>query len=210
MLSFSFISNHIRVPQTLAWDLLVHPDRLDLWLARDGVDQIHQLPILSEDPLLNPRHSARRKSSLGDPSLITSDIMGSAQIDKFKNYLVLGQCVSTESSSCLNFGPISGRLQEGDAKFKIDRGRLEGGGGVDAHCVPSQVLVCCSRIERAGNLRRTRFSEVNVAPGVDKPGRLIIRLLYGFASDSVLTNPTKISTNNQTAMLSTQELTMWS
>ena len=150
----------------LAWDLFVHPDRLDLWLAGDGVDQIHQLPILSEDPLLNPRHSARRKSSLGDTSLISSDIMGSAQIDKFKNHLVLGQCVPTERSSCLNFGPISGRLQEGDAKFKINRGRLEGGRGVDAHGVSSQVLVCCRRIERAGNLRKTRLSEVNLTPSL--------------------------------------------
>ena len=90
--------------------------------------------------------------------------MGSAQIDKFDNHLVLGQCVPTESSSCLNFGPISGRLQEGYAKFKIDRGRLEGGRGVDAHGVSSQVLVCCRRIERAGNLRQTRLSEVNAAP----------------------------------------------
>ena len=69
-------------------------------------------------------------------------------------YLVLGQRIATESGGCLNFGSISGRLKKWDAKLKINGGRLEGGGGVDAHCVPSQVLVGRRRIERAGNLRQ--------------------------------------------------------
>ena len=69
-------------------------------------------------------------------------------------YLVLGQRITTESGGCLNFGSISGRLKKWDAKLKINGGRLEGGRGVDAHCVPSQVLVGRRRIERAGNLRQ--------------------------------------------------------
>ena len=71
------------------------------------------------------------------------------------NNLVLGQRVPTESSRCLNFGSISGRLREGDAKLEINRGRLEGGGGVDAHGVTAQVLVRSRRVERACNLRQT-------------------------------------------------------
>ena len=36
----------------------------------------------------------------------------------------------------------------------------------------------------------------------DKLGRLIIRLLFGFASTQCLSNSTKISTSSETAMLS--------
>ena len=41
--------------------------------------------------------------------------------------------------------------------------------------------------------------------GVDKPARLIIRLLFGFGSDSVqcLSSSTKMKTNTETAMPST-------
>ena len=53
----------------LARYLLVNPDRLDLGLAGDRVDQVHDLPVLAEDPLLNPRNSARRHSPLGGASL---------------------------------------------------------------------------------------------------------------------------------------------
>ena len=59
----SLISHHTLCD--LARYLLVNPDRLDLGLAGDRVDQIHDLPVLAEDPLLNPRNSARRHSSLG-------------------------------------------------------------------------------------------------------------------------------------------------
>ena len=68
------------------------------------------------------------------------------------NYLVLGQRVSTESCGCLYFGSISGRLGEGDAKLKINGGRLEGGGGVDAHQAARQVLVGGSGVEGARDL----------------------------------------------------------
>ena len=82
-----------------------------------------------------------------------------AQIDKFHKcklqmtkYLVLCQRITTESGGCLNFGSISGRLKKWNAKLKINGGRLEGGGGVNAHLVPSQVPVRRRRVERTRNL----------------------------------------------------------
>jgi len=67
-------------------------------------------------------------------------------------HLVFDQTVPTQSGRCPHFGSIPRCLKEGDAKLKLDGGRLEGGGGVDAHGVSSQVLVCCCRVERTGNL----------------------------------------------------------
>ena len=43
---------------------------------------------------------------------------------------------------------------------------------------------------------------------LDKPARLIIRLLFGFASDSVFDKPNQ-STNTETAILSTESKQIW-
>merc|ERR1719234_2681311 len=67
-------------------------------------------------------------------------------------HLVFNQAVPTQCGRCPNFCSISSCLKEGYAKLELDGGRLEGGRGVDAHCVSSQVLVCCSRVESTGNL----------------------------------------------------------
>ena len=67
-------------------------------------------------------------------------------------HLVLDQAVSVESGRCPDVGSISGRLKEGNAKLKLDGGRLEGGRGVDAHLVPSQVPVRRRRVEGTRNL----------------------------------------------------------
>ena len=67
-------------------------------------------------------------------------------------HLVFDDTVSTQAGRCPNFGSVSGCLNKGDAELKLDGGGLEGGGGVDAHGVPSQVLVRSCRVERTGNL----------------------------------------------------------
>ena len=150
----------------LAWYLFVNPDGLDLWFPRDSVDQVHQLPILTEDPLLDPGDSAGIHSSLGDPAFINiinddinADVIPGLCVKQIKStinqmtlHLVLGQRVPVESSSCLNLCAISSCFKEWFSKFEIDRSWLEGGGGVDAHQAARQVLVGGSGVEGARNL----------------------------------------------------------
>ena len=150
----------------LAWYLFVNPDGLDLWFPRDSVDQVHQLPILTEDPLLDPGDSAGIHSSLGDPAFINiinddinADVIPGLCVKQIKStinqmtlHLVLGQRVPVESSSCLNLCAISSCFKEWFSKFEIDRSWLEGRGGVDAHQAARQVLVGGSRVEGARNL----------------------------------------------------------
>ena len=69
-------------------------------------------------------------------------------------YLVLDQAVPIEGGSCPNVSSIPGRLKEGYAKLKLDGGRLEGGRGVNAHLVPSQVPVRRRRVEGTRNLEQ--------------------------------------------------------
>ena len=58
------LHNLDRSRKLLALNLFVDPDGLDVRLSRDGVDQLHDLPVVFEVPSLNSRHFARLHRSL--------------------------------------------------------------------------------------------------------------------------------------------------